>query len=198
MLKTTTENGKPINQWLALNKILFVYKLVGGVLALLCLILGIMAFMLAMADPVVVLKNADEQVYFTGHRRPVQVTKANIKTLVEEYIRLRYEWDTLDPRQIALNTSPLVTDGFKQKTFAFLLNLKEKQIQGKAAKQGISSVKVEVTDSATTASFDRILRVEGLPLIIPTQVSFTLVKGSTTRWNPMGLYINATTVHEGQ
>ena len=62
----------------------------------------------------------------------------------------------------------------------------------------MAGISVQVTKESTIAIFDVVLRVDDIPLIVPTQVALQLVKGVPTEWNPMGLYVNNITIHEGR
>jgi hypothetical protein len=75
---------------------------------------------------------------------------------------------------------------------------KEKEFFGKKIQQAVAGISVQVTKESTIAVFDVVLRVNNIPLIVPTQVALYLVKGVPTEWNPMGLYVNNITTHEGR
>jgi len=192
------EENKPMDQWSALNRILFIYKAAGASLAALCLMLGILAIVLAGRKPIVAVVSEGDSLYLFGHRADVPLNEANIKRFVERYVKLAYEWEVLNPEKITQDISPLVTDDFRVNKLAFLKNRKEKDFAGKTIAQDVSGLKVQVTKESTIAVFDVVLRVEGIPLIVPTQVSFQLTRGNQTQWNPVGLYINGETLHEGK
>jgi hypothetical protein len=175
-----------------------VYKAAGASLAGLCLILGILAVVLADRKPVVAVMNDSDYVYVMGHRADVPLSEASIKRFIERYVKLAYEWDVLNPEKITQNISPLVTDDFRANQLSFLKTRKEKDFAGKTIRQDVSGLNVQVTKESTIAIFDVVLRVDGIPLIVPTQVSFLLTKGNQTEWNPIGLYINGETLHEGK
>lgn len=186
------------NQWTTLNRFLFLYKAVGAAVAGLCLILGVLCIFLANRSPVVILASENDFFYFQGRHNQVDLNEGDIKRFVEKFVTRYYNWSELAPELIIKNIGPLATDGFKENTFANLKQRKEKEFVGKKIQQSVAGILVQVTKESTIASFDVILRIEGIPLIVPTQASFQLVKGAQTEWNPMGLYVNSLTMHEGK
>ncbi len=195
--KETTESNV-LNQWSALNRLLFIYKAAGAALTVVCVLLTCLCMMMASRKPIVAMATGDDYFYFQGHRANVELNETGIKRFIEKYVKLSYQWSTLEPEKITQEIAPLVTDGFKAKEFSLLKQRKEKQFLGKAIRQDVSGLSIQVTKDATVAIFDVVLHVDGIPLIVPTQVSFELARGSTTEWNPLGLYINGETLHEGK
>ena len=190
--------NQALNQWMRLNNILFIYKVIGLSLVGLSVLLTILCFYLAYQAPVVIQQKEDDFTYFVGKRRKVNLTENNIKHFVSNYIRLRYKWDKLDPNAITENIDPLVTDGFKKQTWRELKRIKDHDFKGKSLKQDVSGIEVRVSKTKTIAIFDRILRVGGIPLLIPTQISFHFVRGRKSVWNQAGIFINGVTLHENR
>ena len=60
------------------------------------------------------------------------------------------------------------------------------------------NIQPTVTEEKAQVTFDRIIRVEGVPVLAPMELEFELIKGKATRWNPQGLYINGITQKEVQ
>ena len=197
LLLNKTEDGRPINQWAALNRILFLYKVGGLAVAEVCILLAIACITLANRSPVVVIDHGGRYTFVEGEERPVPLTSDNIKRFVESYIGLAFQWNSLDPEQITRNIAPLVTDDFRSQELAQLNTEKSKTFAGKSVKQSIAGLTVQITKSSTIATFDIVLRVDGVPLVVPTQVELELVQGDQTRWNPLGLYVNGETIHDG-
>jgi hypothetical protein len=193
-----TADSFSVNQWTALNRFLFIYKAVGVAIAVLCLILGAVCIILSNKSPVVVLASENEFFYFQGRHSQVDLNEGDIKRFVEKFVTRYYNWRELNPEQIIKNIGPLATDGFKDNTLANMKLRKEKEFLGKKVQQSVAGISVQITKESTIAIFDVVLRVEGIPLIVPTQVAFQLVKGAQTEWNPMGLYVNSLTMHEGK
>ncbi len=195
---TPVEGNKILSQWLSLNRVLFLYKVVGLSLLGLCLLLSIFLFILATRDPVVITLT-EESRFYHGGRSPISLTEQDIAHFVKKYINLRYEWASLELEVIARNISPLITKGFYKKSYTEILQVRKNLgDQSSSASQTVSGVQTNITKDSAVATFDRILRVSGVPLVVPTQVSFRLVKEVSTKWNPMGLYVHSISVHEGK
>jgi hypothetical protein len=198
LLETKKEMNQTINQWTALNRFLFIYKAVGAAVAVLCLILGIVCIVLASKSPIVIVASENENFYFQGRQGQVEIKELDVKKFVERFVVRYYNWQELNPDQIIKNILPLATDGFKENSFLNLKARREKEFVGKKISQSASGINVQVSKQSTIATFDVILRIDNIPLIVPMQVAFQLVKGSQTEWNPLGLYVNTLTTHEGK
>jgi hypothetical protein len=192
------ENGNIVNQWAALNRLLYIYKAVGAALALVCVLLTGLCMILANNNPVVAVVNDGDYLMLQGRRKSVDLNEANISRFVEQYVRTSREWKTLEPEKIAQSVAPFVTDGFRSKVLEVLRLKKTKEFADKEVRQDVSGLSVKVTNDKTVAVFDVVLRVNGIPLIVPTQIGFDLARGPSTQVNPLGLYVNGETLHEGK
>lgn len=186
------------NQLIALNRFLYIYKIIGLGLIILCLVLGAAYIKLANQNPIVVLAKDNNLSYYQGKHLQVSLNESNIKTFVEKFIDRYYNWNDLNPEVIFKNTEPFITDGLKESTLNNFKTRKEKDFFGKKLQQAVAGLSVQVTKESTIAVFDVVLRVDNIPLVVPTQVSLQLVRGVQTEWNPMGLYVNSITIHEGR
>jgi hypothetical protein len=191
------KENKTVNQWMALNHVLFIYKAIGLGLVGLVLVLGVLCFYVSDRTPLVVKEQCGETQHLVGARKDVPINEEHIKSFVKSYVRLRYIWEEVNLKKTLLDIRPFVTSGFSKKTGLELKNFMSDEFKDKKLSQKISGIDVMVTDKSTIATFDRILRVNGIPLIIPTQMSFALVKGERSYWNTLGLLINGVTIHEG-
>ncbi|MBX9765897.1 MAG: hypothetical protein K2X47_01380 [Bdellovibrionales bacterium] len=198
MQSIETEDSKPLNQWVVLNRLLFIYKAAGAALAALCFVLGVVCLVLANQDPIVVVASERDHIFLMGQRKDVDIQERDVSRFIERYVRLYYEWPTLEPDKVISHLAPFITNEFRSSALDFLKVRKQRDFGGKAIRQDITGMKVEITKNSTVAIFDVILRVDGIPLVVPTQMSFQLVQGTATESNPLGLYVNGTTVHEGK
>ena len=58
---------------------------------------------------------------------------------------------------------------------------------------------VRPEDGKVYATLDRVIQVsDKMKVVSPLELTLTLIRGSTNRWNPMGLYINSVLEHEGE
>ncbi len=195
----TKEDNRTISQWSSVNHMLHTLKWCCFSLLGLSITLCVLCFNLQDKTPIVVKESPTGELYYlSGSKQKVPIKEENIKRFVEKYIELRYEWNGhLNIEGISQDISPFVTNGFRKKTVLQLKRLQNKEFKGKKLDQGHSKPRVIITDKSTTASFDRILRINGIPLPIPTEISFNLVRGQVSYWNRLGLYINGMTIHEG-
>lgn len=187
-----------LNAWADINSLLRTHKLINAGLILVCImqifVIGLMYF----SDPIVVIKSEDTQEYYGGKRATIPISEKAVEKFVADFLRRRYEWHALDPKVMKRTLSPIVTDGLNKKLFDLLTHLKEKEFQGKETSQSIVNIDVSVTDQKVVASFDKLLRIEGIPIPVPTTVSLNIIKGSANAWNPVGLYVNGIQEHQSK
>ena len=185
-----------MNQWANMNHALLIYKMITMAVMGFCLLLAALCFYLNDKTPLVIKEGCDDFIYFMGSRKEIALNEKNLQRFVSNYVNLRYKWKELNPVVIANSISPMVTDGFKRKTKKELEGMRNKGFKDKKLVQSISNIEVRVTKTRTVAIFDRILRVNGIPLLVPTQISFSLVRGEKSFWNQMGLFVDGITIHE--
>lgn len=193
-----SEGNFSVNQLIALNRFLFLYKGIGVALALLCLILGIACTVLANRNPIVVIARENEFSYYQGHQKQVDVNEKTIKNFVEAFLVRYYHWNELNPVLIYKNIEPFLADGIKNSTLADLKTRRDKVFFGKKIQQSVTGILVAVDKDSTIATFDVVLRVDNIPLVVSTEVALKFIKGDSTEWNPLGLYVNSITTHEGK
>lgn len=188
--KSDEKLGPPINQWIALNHVLRVYKLIAVVVALVALTLSIALIIEGNRPPLVVIKEADTTEYLMGKFQRIKIDEKTVEKVVRKFIRLRYEWEDLNPLAIAQNIAPLTTTGASNKIRASLAKLKAQNFEGKSVRQSVTNIRVQITKEKVVAVFDKLLYIENLPLPVPTQVYLNVIRGTPTYWNPEGLVIN--------
>jgi len=193
-----SEVSFPVNQLSALNRFLFIYKSIGIAITILCLVLGFACITLANKNPIVIVSSDNEFSYYQGRHTNVELNENSIKHFVEKFVTKYYNWKELNPEVIFKNIEPFITDGLKENTLLNLKTRKEKEFFGKKIQQAVTDISVQVTKESTIAIFDVVLRIDNIPLVVPIQVALQLVKGVPTEWNPMGLYVNNITIHEGR
>lgn len=193
-----SEGSFSVNQLVALNHFLFLYKGIGIALALLCLVLGIACNVLANRNPIVVIAKDNEYSYYQGHQKQVEVNEKTIRNFVEAFVMRYYSWSELDPMLIYKNIEPFIADDIKESTLADLKTRKDKVFFGKKIQQSVVGISVVVDKDSTIVIFDVVMRVDNIPLIVPTEVALRFVKGIQTEWNPVGIYVSSITTHEGK
>ncbi len=191
-----TDNKSVTNQWVFINKMLLIYKIVGIGLSILTIILSVLIFIMWFSDPIVVVESNCDKTFITGKRSEISITENDIKEFVTKWITLHYKWIEFDPETIIRNIEPITTAGLKEKLKKDFGEQKAQNTSDKSIEQNVSNVLVTLTDNEAIGTFDRIIRINGIPLVTPVEVALNIVQGSKTRWNPLGLYINGITEHE--
>ena len=181
---------KTLQAWTDINALLRTHKLINlGLLAICVLQVFVIGWLYA-ADPIVVIKDKDRQQYLSGQRAKLPISEKAVEEFVRKFLHLRYEWDKLEPQAKQQSLAPIVTTGLQQKLFKLLKHLKDKEFQGKETSQAIVNVKINVTKEKVVASFDKLLRLAGVPIPVPTTLSLHIIEGTANVWNPIGLLVN--------
>jgi hypothetical protein len=166
----------------------------GGVIAVLIGVIVVMSFQ----SPLVITMRGHEKRYHQTERKPDSITEKDVENFVRDFLEQLFTWDQLAPEVILRQVSPLVTSGLLERIRQELVQKTEKDFKGKSLSQEIVGVKIQVTPKEVVASFDKVLNINGVSLVIPTQMAFNIIGGGVTRWNPMGLYVNGLVEHEGR
>jgi hypothetical protein len=191
----TKETTKLANVWSAQENQIHFYKMMSiglGALALFVLIFTVMAYF---RDPIVVVRTRVAQEFYGVNRTEVKIGKSEIEDFVYQYLKALYVWESFDPIRIAAEIRPFSNDGLVQKIMETQTR-KFGKVHEKKIAQDLAFVKVHVSDDHVTATFLRILTVEGIPLVVPTELTFSLIEGRRTRFNPMGVYVSGITESE--
>ena len=166
----------------------------GGVVVVLISVIVVMSFQ----SPLVILMSGHEKRYYQTERKQDSITEKDVENFVREFLEQLFTWDQLSPEVILNRVSPLVTSGLLDRIRQELIQKTEKDFKGKTLSQEIVGVKIQVTPKEVIASFDKVLKINGVSLVMPTQMAFNIIGGGSTRWNPMGLYVNGLVEHEGR
>ena len=189
MLKN--KKPKPIDQWVGITRELDFYKKLNIMSGAFCGALVLFVMILMFRAPIVAVLNDQQIVMLKSHRKNIPIGEKQIKRIVNEFIRQRYKWDNLNPKNISKQIEPYSTEGFKKKTELVLKDLQKNGFQGKKEiSQKITDVEIQVTEKGIFAQFFKVLIVEKLPLVVPTKVAIAVVEGAKTLINPEGVYIN--------
>lgn len=151
----------------------------------------------AFSNPVVVLKDKTENCFVDSKRASVEVTDGDIIAFIQKWVVNRFEWDAINEEQLIRNLSPTTSEGLLLKIREQFKNGPEKEFKDKAVTQYVSKdIRVNLSKDTVVATFDRIVRVGGIPLVDPAQMEFSLVRGTKTKLNPFGIYVNGITEHK--
>ncbi len=165
----------------------------GGVIAILIAVIVAMSFQ----SPLVIVTDGHEKHYRQAERKSDSITEKDVERFVQKFLEQLFNWDQLAPEVILRQVSPLVTSGLLERIRLELSQKVEKDFKGKTLSQEIVGVNVKVTPKEVIASFDKVLKINGASIVIPAQMAFNIIRGGSTRWNPMGLYVNGIIEREG-
>ena len=184
--------------WTDINSLLRTHKLINLGLVAVCVLQVFVIGWMYVADPIVVIKDGEQQQYLAGQRESLPISEAAVAEFVRKFLCIRYEWDNLDPQAKRQSLSPIVTSGLQQKLFKLLTHLKNNEFQGKETSQAIVNINISVTKEKVVAGFDKLLRLEGVPIPVPTTVSLHIIQGTPNIWNPIGLLVNGVIEHQAK
>lgn len=183
------------SQWREINKSLNFYKILLLVTSCSVVVCLIIALGQAFARPTVVLKDKAAHCFVEAEKASIEMTDGDISQFVKNWVIERYEWKKLNEAELIQSLMPFTSDGLLEKIKTQFAKGPEKEFVAKGVSQYVpeKSIAVTLADDHVTVSFDRILRVSGVPVIDPAQMSLTLVKGTKSRINPYGIYVNGIT-----
>lgn len=189
----------PIDQWLGVNREIKLYKL--GILFLILIVLvQIIAGLFSLNKaPIVVTAHGNNREYQIGQRDLKAPSQDDVRAFLKSFIVLRYGLHSGHLPTTLKNIAPLSTAGYltalKSEMDKDLANNKG---QIKSFEQYAAKIEVIVNEKEALARFDKIVRLNGLPLIVPTEASFQIIKDTSSKWNPYGILVNGVIEHESK
>lgn len=173
----------------------FQKRIILSLLGLIGLLLLIVLFA-GQQTPLVVER--DNSVYRSlfVEKSDVKPTKESVAELVEDFVKARYEWENFEPQVIVKKLEPYTTEALRTKLFEEFGKKGFQNKPGDSVEQSVARIRPDVSDKAVLATFDRVLRINGIPVVVPTEISLLLSEGPKTFSNPMGLYINGVIEHD--
>lgn len=184
------------SQWITLNRVLMFYRYMSAVFIFLALGAWMMMAWSLLRDPFVVVLNHKERIWVESEKKNVPIEREEIVEIIKRFIEKRYQWKKFNLDDVLHHIQPITTSGLLDKIKDDLVLFVKNDLSKKKFEQAVANIEVKVSDSAITASFDRVIRVDGLPLVAPLHLSLELIRGSRTRFNPIGLYINGIIEHQ--
>ena len=185
------------NIWTAQENLIHFYRLLAAGLGVLSVLLLILTVVFSFRDPIVVVKSATEQEFYPSSRAPASIEKTDVEHITRKFLKALYVWPEFNGQTLAKEISPYAEDALVKKVTELQAVKFGKDFKGKKLAQEISFVQVKVLDDRVVCSFDRILKIEGIPLVIPTEVTLSMLRGDSTRENPMGVFVSGILEHEG-
>lgn len=182
-----------VDQWALINRTLQVYKVAAVAVAGVAVMLAILSLCLAMANPVVVVKECGEKTFLDSKREAIKVTDEDVKAFIAAWIGSRYTWTEYEPDRLVREIAPTTTEGLISKLKEQLgkkaaQDTKEGKVQ--KIEESVMNIRVTLSEKDAVADFDRIVRINSIPIVVPSQVALQVVQGSATKWNRLGLYVN--------
>ena len=187
MIQNKSENTVP-NIWTAQENLIHFYKMVSLGLGFLVLIVLVFTAMAYFRDPIVVVKQGAVQEFYGAARQDIKVEKEDVESFTKNYLTALYRWSEFNPKKLAGEITPFSEEGLVPKVMASQTH-KLGKLQDKKLSQDLAFVSVQILADRVTASFLRVLRIEGIPLVVPTELTLSLIEGARTRFNPMGIYV---------
>lgn len=190
------EENKYFEKWSYMQKNQQFYKQV--IVSLMGLI-GVLALVFIISESDLPLVVERDRAYYRPlnvERSDIKPTKESVEELVSDFIKVRYEWNSFQPQDIVKKLEPYTTESLRAK---LLEEFGKKGVQnkpGESIEQAVARIRPDVSEKAVLATFDRILRINGVPVVVPMEVSLLLSEGPKTFFNPMGLYVNGLIEHE--
>ncbi len=178
------------NIWTAQEKILHVYKLLSLGLGIFALLMMVISLVQSFRNPIVVVRSGSVQEFYPTERKRAPLEKPDIETFTKNFLASLYVWDDFNGEKLAREIAPFAETGLVQKVIDAQTQKYVKELKGKRIQQAITFVRVDVMDDRVVCRFDRVLKIEGIPLIIPTNVTLLMIQGDPTRMNPMGIYVS--------
>jgi hypothetical protein len=186
------KNSVP-NIWSAQEKVLHLYKFLSlglGVFAALMLAVSLAA---TFRNPVVVVRGAEGEEFYPSERKRAPLEKADVEAFTKHFLTSLYVWGDFNGDKLARDIAPFAESDLVAKVVGGQGQKYAKELKGKHLAQAITFVVVEVTEDHVSAHFDRVLKIEGIPVIIPTDVTLSMIQGDPTKLNPMGIYVSGIT-----
>ena len=184
------------NIWTAQEKVLHLYKLLALGLGVFASLMVVFLIAQAFRNPIVVVRTSSDQEFYPTERKRAPLEKTDVEAFTKRFLASVYVWNDFNGVKLGHEIAPFAEDGLTQKVIDGQSQKYAKELKGKHLAQAITFINVEVFDDRVVSRFDRVLKIEGLPLIIPTVVTLSMVQGDPTRMNPMGIYVSGITENE--
>jgi len=181
------------NIWTAQEKVLHLYKVAALGLGMLSVFLIVMTLIMSFRNPLVVLRSQDMQEFYPSERKAAPPTHADVEAFTKKFLASLYVWNEFSSDKLALEISPFSVPELVSKVVNGQSQKYVKELKSKHLEQAITFVHPDVQSDKVVVTFYRVLKIEGIPLVIPTTVTLNMILGSSTNLNPMGIYVSGIT-----
>ena len=191
-MNLSAKNLVPLNQWLRLSLIIRNLRFVVlGLLASNLILVGTCIYLLNRDNLVIVLKENEEQIYALGERKSVEVTESHIVALTRKFVLSRYQWSKYNSESMIQTLYPQVTRGLLKRLEA-QIRKSEKFIKEEAIVQYVVIQDIKVLEGHIEVRMDRLISIGRKGKVVRSlKIQIEMVRGSSNKWNPHGIYINA-------
>ncbi len=180
----------PIVSWLGLNRSLGQQKNLSVLLGIINAVLVLILCFHVLAPPLVIVYDRGEKNFMQAKRLNVEVTTSDLEKVASEFVIARYQWDQFDKNSILKGITPIISKNLVRKVEKELTKLSKQFPKDKLISQSIANLKTNVSMEKILISFDRILKVDGIPLVTPIEIEFLMKEDKANYLNPLGIYIN--------
>jgi len=186
-----------MDQWAILNKQLSVFKVIAIGYSIIAIILLGLLFFEAIDTPIIAFEKEGDRIYLKGQRVQLETTDRDIDSFAKSWAKLRYTWGDFKPNEIISRIRPFTTEGLIRKLRKVFerSDKAKKEWKGKKVSKYVGQIEVTLTDKEVQVLFDKVIRINEIPIIVPTAISLVLVQGTRTEVNPHGLFINGVIHH---
>lgn len=178
------------NIWAAQEKMLHNYKLLSVVIGVFAVMLAIALIIDHFKNPIVVVSKPHEVEFYPTERKRAPLDKSEVELFTKQFLASLYVWNDFNTEKITRGLVPFTEDSLAAKVITGQNQKYLKELPGKHLAQSLAFVQVSVLDDKVVSQFDRVLKIEGIPLVIPTEVTLTMILGEPTSFNPMGIYVS--------
>lgn len=185
------------NIWTSQENLVHFHRLLSLGLGVLAVLLLALITALCFRNPIVVVRNGSAQEFYQGTSAKVTFEKADVEDFTRKFISALYAWSEFNGDALSKEIGPLAEAGLVTKVIDGHAQKFSKELKGKHLSQAIAFLRIEVLPDRVVCRFDRILKIEGIPLVIPMEVTLSMIQSSPTRLNPMGVYVAGITEQDG-
>lgn len=183
--------------WASQENLIRIFKMLTMGLSALTVALIIAIVLVSLRAPLVVVDKIGRHDFYPSAHRDVKITPDDIKSFTKDFLDALYVWNEFNADTLRASIMPFVDVDMAQKIIDAQSSRYSKELKGKKIEEALTFVRVDVLTDRVVCRMDRVLKIGGVPLVIPTQLTLSMILGDKTRLNPMGIYIVGISEHEG-
>ena len=153
-----------VHQWGVFGKTMIFYRWI----ALFSVILAVMVLVIKRHE-IVVLKECGEKFFYRAVREEVNIEGGDVERFARNFIKELYKGGYYEC---------MMASGLRKKW------------QRRKVSQYVGDIKVTLKEKATLVSFDLIVRIKNVPIVVAKNAELQIVQGKKSPCTPLGLYVN--------